>query len=262
MKKNIMLIAITTLTIAVANAGYNWQPVYNLQIVNNTNVTLEGRTEPDNKYFTLAANTSMYVPSIGNMSTYLGWGIDSSSNIPPSHDYEFDDPTLQQGTLSSTFAVISGTITHGQVWALDKVGYDDKLVFTGTASGNTMQLTATRTRGVVVERAQGSYDTSADFFCLSTGVEFSLGSIGEWGRCPVGESDVVIANDDYIQDFNSVDAWAQSDLRTHISIICNGNITCWNNPIYDPQTPLPGVEVYNVDQIAYTSTYQMLYIGI
>ena len=42
-----MLIAVASLTIATANAdGYNWSAVHPMQIVNNTTVQLEGRTEP------------------------------------------------------------------------------------------------------------------------------------------------------------------------------------------------------------------------
>ena len=260
--KNIMLIVITTLTIATANATwFQWSPSRPLQIVNHTPVTLEFRTETDNLFFTLNSGESFYASNVGVDSTYVGWGINKDTDIPPIFTQWFNNiaPT---GTLSTTINVISGSINLGQVWALGDVGYNDILILTGVENGNTMQLTATRQRGVNIERSQGDTQAAADLYCLSTGVEFSLSSEGDSERCPVGESDVVIANDNYIQDFSSVDAWAPSDLKSHVNTVCNGTVTCWNNPTYDPQSPLPGVEVYNVDSIAYTSNYQMLYIGI
>ena len=56
-----MLIAVATLTIATANAyGYNWSAVHPIQVVNNTTVQLEFRTEPGNDYFTVPANKTIY----------------------------------------------------------------------------------------------------------------------------------------------------------------------------------------------------------
>ena len=162
--KNIMLIAVATLTIATANAT-NWQPISSVQIVNNTNVTLEFRTEPGNDYFTVPAGTTESGPSAGSYGTYIGWGINSSTNIPPVWEETFDDSqAIIGGTMSTNTSTFYGNFYLGQVWAVGGIGYNDTLIITGTASGNMMKLTLTRKRGVVVPRGMDANKSPAYVF--------------------------------------------------------------------------------------------------
>ena len=229
--KNIMFIAVATLTIATANAGdYNWKQPQPLQIVNNTNVTLEFRTEPDNLFITIPSGTTAYGLSSNEFSTYLGWGINSSTGIPPSLNQAFDKVAYyngQYGTITSDSVDISGNITYGQVWALDNVGYNGKLVLTGTASGNTMQLTATRTQGVVIVSGDSSSTNwTRDIFCLDSGVEITA-SYGDAVKCPIGETRVVLASDYQLTEYNNwgIHSYDAAALISSVNQTCTYNGT-------------------------------------
>ena len=118
--------------------------------------------------------------------------------------------------MSSYTATISGPIILGQVWALDKVGYNDQLVFTSSSnSDGSMQLTATRTRGIVILRRKGDSTDTADVFCLDSNMKFSF--IDEWSNvhCPSGETQVVMANDENI-DSMGLDDWNEDNLKQNI----------------------------------------------
>ena len=73
--RNIILIAIATLTIATANAT-SWLSVLPMKIVNNTNVVLGFRTEPANEFITVNPGESTFVSKTNVTWTYLGIGID------------------------------------------------------------------------------------------------------------------------------------------------------------------------------------------
>ena len=230
-----MLIAVATLTIATANADeFDWKPIPPLQIVNNTNVVLEARTEPSGAFYTLNPNTSITITDVLDTSLLLGWGIDSSSRTPPILNKSFDDHPLQ-GTMSTTTSTIGGDIILGQVWALNAAGSLDTLVLSGTANGNTMPLSATRQTGVNVYRLDQEGHLG-DVFCLDTGVEFNL-LPWTWGTCPAGETRVVLADDTDLLNYEwGIDAYDAADLISDVRDTCdwtNNNCTTYSaNIIY------------------------------
>ena len=215
MKTNIMLIVFATLTIATANA--QWQSASAFQIVNNTPVPIEIRTWPDGKYFTLNQGKSIPAPSLDDTSLDFGWGVDDTDHGTVVLNKLFDDQE-QQGTMASSFAVVSGNINLGQAWFLDNLAYSDTLVLTGSPVGNTMQLTATRKRGVIIKRNYGG--DVADVFCLDTGVEFGL-NVQDIGRCPFGETRVVMGADANLQP--NIYAFSPTLLIDNIHLICSYN---------------------------------------
>ena len=235
-----MLIAIATLTIATANAdGYNWKTPYPIQIVNNTNVTLTFRTWPDAQLFTVESGKTVSGSSSNENELDVAWEY-GTQNADVIWRPVFDGYENDQGTMTNHTAWISNNMNQGQAWDIINVGYNDKLVFTGTASGTTMKVTATRTSGVIVVRTDSDGDL-ADLFCLDTGVEFSLDTrqtvFGpgkmHLGRCPVGETRIVLAEDDVLLSYQwSIDNYDADWLEAGMIDTCDASGTCKSNPAH------------------------------
>ena len=257
--KNIMFIAIATLTIATSNAyGYNWNSRSDVKIVNNTNVTLEFRTEPGNDYLEVPANTTKYGVNVNSYGTYIGWGIDSHTDIPPVWAQDFDNNLATTGgTLSASTSNFQGDIWLGQVWAVGGIGYNDTLTIDGSAPATgPMYISITRTRGVVVKRGADNINAVGYVFCLNKGV-VGFVSQNDFFRCPPDETEVVLANGNYIENLS----WADPDyLRQEVYWACWGTGTgiCATNS--SPNTP--GYYVYGIDSVAYSPQDNALFLNI
>ena len=137
--------------------------------------------------------------------------------------------------MGAITAVISGPISMGQVWALDKVGRNETLVLTGTVNPyfvGTMQLTATRQVGILVVRNDNNLVEHGDVFCLDTGVEFSLYYPGNAGRCPANETDVLLADDLNINTTDGawhINDWDKTSLVKDIKELCTYTGGCQGN---------------------------------
>ena len=237
--KNIMLIAITTLTIATANAdGYNWKPSSAVQVVNNTNVTLEFRTEPGNDYLEVPANTTKYGVNAGSYGTYIGWGINQNSNIPPVWNDSFDYPEATiGGTMSATTSNFQGDIWPGQVWAVGGIGYNDTLTIDGWPQpSGAMYISITRTRGPVVYRTDDSWTNSLDAWVFCGGNTMALGVVSSQGstRCPAYETQVLMAATNLIHPWIDSGLWSWDRIVYNIYQTCDfTSQTCKDNPNVD-----------------------------
>jgi hypothetical protein len=259
MKK--LLIAVVTLTVMAAHAT-NWTNVQNMKIVNNTSDPIVVRTEPDSLMFTLQPGQSQYAANQGDTSLYFGWGVQSSGPDLENHvvlTQSFDDNS-QTGTMSTTSVAISGNIGYGQAWHIGNIGYDDTLVLTGpNSSSSNIQLTATRLRGVNIERSGGNLTDNADVFCLNTGVMFTLQYYGGEGRCPIGETQVVMADQSDVLNDNTLDYWTPSLLINNISTICDFVFSCSAGP---QGYTLTGTYMYDFGQFQYSADTSILHLAL
>ena len=228
--KKIMLIAAVILTITTANA-YTWNPALPLKVVNNTNVALQILTGPNNAEFTVQPNTSAYTTTTGNTGVLVSWAGNFNNRIGTG---SFNDPT-QIGTMSAQTATFVGGINLGQTWGLTDIGDNDNLVLDGnTSDGKTIYpLHATRVKGVAVVRGADNINALGDVFCLDTGVVGFVNQ-NEIFRCPANETQVVLANHNYL---TNISYWGPDDLKSQVSTICNYPNNCTSGTLND----YPGV---------------------
>ena len=237
--KNIMFIAVATFTIATANAGFYWntQP-YSLQIYNNTNVTLEFRTEPGDDYLEVPAHSEKNAPDVNSYGAYLGWGINSSTNTPPVWSTDFDNGLATiGGTISASTSNFQGDIWLGQVWSVEGIGYNDILSIDGWPQpSGAMYISITRTRGPVVYRTDDSWTNSLDAWVFCGGNTMALGVISSQGstRCPAYETQVLMAATNLIHPWIDSGLWSWDRIVYNIYQTCDfTSQTCKDNPNVD-----------------------------
>ena len=132
--------------------------------------------------------------------------------------------------MSTSTAEIQGPIYIGQVWALGSIGYNDILTISGydSSGSTTMELMITRTRGVVVGRTDvDDHTDDAMVFCVDTSSVFEVDS-GHSGRCPIGETNVILANWHTITNSSlpNLDDWTPSTLLQDMNYLCKYNVGC------------------------------------
>ena len=255
-----MLIAVATLTIATANAT-NWLAPAPTQIVNNTSVQLEFRTWPSSQYFTLQPNTSASLTNAGDTQVFFGWGVDDTSAGPVILTQSFDD-TQQTGSMSDASVAISGIINLGTAWHISNFGYNDTLTIDSyySSGSTTMDLLITRERGVTVKRGNDASRFEAYVFCVNTSAYFELENDGDSGRCPVGENEVIMADEEALDDIDDnkpLDAWTATDITPLIRFICdyhNGCVQQWPFPGFYTDGKINGQDIKGFDTVDYDPT--------
>ena len=260
--KNIMLIAVATLTIATANAT-NWVGVLPMKIVNETNVVLGFKTYPANEFLTVNPGETKFVSKVGVGGTYLGSGIDSNTDVPAFLNLDFDKQPLI-GAVSATDANITQiSIFRGKVLSLGNVGDSDTLTIAGWARADGyMIMGVTRTRGVVVHRGWDINADSADVFCLDTNVEFGLRWNNTNGRCPAGETRVVMADNDDITTVpgRQLNDWDAAGLISTIHYNCTYQANCTINS--NGGLPIRGMYMHGFNTVNYSNSSSQINLSI
>ena len=251
--KKIMLIAAVILTIATANA-YQWNTWPPLKVVNNTNVAYSIYLQPDNEWLTVQPGTSAYATTRGNGALYLSWGGNTVYHV--TQNYSFND-AVKRGTMSAESATLDSTMILDTTWWLTNLGDNSILVLDGnTSDGKNMQLTATRVTGVGVWRGADNINALGDVFCLDSGVVGFVNQ-NDGFRCPPYETQVVLANSDYIENIS----WVDPDyLIQEVYYGCWGIGSCRANSA----ASTPGYYVYGIDTVPYSvqNTENALFLKI
>ena len=162
--------------------------------------------------------------------------------------------------MSKASVSISGLIDLGTAWHIGNFGSNDIITLTADDPGNItrMQLTATRTRGVMVVRTDGDDDIAlASVFCVDTGVEFNLSSVGNYGTCSVGETQVIIAD---VSNSSSIDDWDAKSLKADIIHHCTYTGGCTKHYITGPV--LDGVYMNGFDTVNISSSNSHLGLSL
>ena len=143
-------------------------------------------------------------------------------------------------------------ITQGTAWDIVNVGYNDIITFTGWAnSDGSMQLTATKTSGVVID-SSADVNVQGDLFCLDSGIELSLDEKhSNSNHCPAGETRVVLAADTSILKYQcGIDAYDATGLISNVTETCDYITGC----TIDLSKHIAGIYMTGFASVPYSSS--------